>query len=189
MKTKEYTLGDAINGTLGSSGWSMESSRPASGVEDDWPHVAYGVTIKKGGKIVLTTKFKMGVGHFLKGITNRACNLSRSQGLENALRTIKNKPHDSLVDKDLHARAAQYMAQQRKISPSLADVMHSLLSDGSAYFDGFTFEDWAGEFGYDPDSIKARKMWEACDETGRLISRALGGASEIEALRELFQDY
>lgn len=70
--------------------------------------------------------------------------------------------------------------------PTLADVMHSLLLDGSA--DDVTFEEWCADYGYDVDSRKAYATYEACRDTGQAFRRAFG-ADGVERLRELFADY
>ncbi len=65
--------------------------------------------------------------------------------------------------------------------PHPADVISCLLTDSSAE-DYATFEDWANEMGYDPDSRKAEAIWQACLETSRNMNRVIGH-DVIEALR------
>jgi hypothetical protein len=65
---------------------------------------------------------------------------------------------------------------------------HSLLSDGSAFFDGHRFEDWADELGYSSDSIKAKETFETCDRIGRDLARFLS-RDELESLREWASNY
>jgi hypothetical protein len=74
------------------------------------------------------------------------------------------------------------------IKPEPSDVIYSLLSDGSPFFDADTFGDWCGNYGIDNDSIKARAMFDACSETGRALVAALG-RDKIETMREIFQDF
>lgn len=56
--------------------------------------------------------------------------------------------------------------------PSAADVVSSLVLDGSACDE--TFEDWCSNFGSDTDSRKALETYLACQEGGKKIRRLLG---------------
>lgn len=71
-------------------------------------------------------------------------------------------------------------------APHAADVMHSLLLDGEAINESFT--DWADNYGYDSDSIKALRTYEQCCATGKEL-RKLFTHAELETLREMMQDY
>ena len=51
-----------------------------------------------------------------------------------------------------------------------------------------TFEEWAGDFGYDLDSRNAEKIYRACLDNA-LKLRAMLGNDALDKLRELFQDY
>lgn len=70
--------------------------------------------------------------------------------------------------------------------PSETGVFNSLLLDTSEDLDDF--EDWADSIGYDSDSRKAYRIFEACQETNRKLSRMFT-ASELGDLREIFSDY
>jgi hypothetical protein len=71
--------------------------------------------------------------------------------------------------------------------PFLADVLHSLCRDASV-IDHASFEDWAGELGYDPDSRAGEAAYRACLATGLALRAAIGDAG-LERLREAAQDY
>lgn len=79
------------------------------------------------------------------------------------------------------------MPHGKSIDPDLADVLYSLVSDASV-LDANSFEDWASEFGYDPDSRNAEKTYRACLDISLNMRNTLGEA-ELARLRELFQDY
>ena len=81
----------------------------------------------------------------------------------------------------LQALSAQ-VAKPLRFPPSVAYVLPALLPDGAAYFDAETFEEWCSNYGSNPDSIKARDTFDACDNIGRGIARAFT-AAELEALR------
>lgn len=84
--------------------------------------------------------------------------------------------------------AARGMWSSKKVAPpALRDVMHSILMDASAIDEG-SFEEWAPNLGYDPDSRKAEAIYRACLETALKLRAALGDAN-LARLREAFQDY
>ena len=68
--------------------------------------------------------------------------------------------------------------------PKLADVLYGLTLDASAH--GQTFEEWAGDCGYDTDSMKAKAVYDACVLCWHKLN-ALG--LDLEALQVYFQDY
>jgi hypothetical protein len=76
---------------------------------------------------------------------------------------------------------------RKPIFPDSCDVLYSLASDASA-LDSPTYEDWAGEFGYDVDSRKGESIYRACLESALKLRAALGEAG-LEALRAAVQDY
>lgn len=56
--------------------------------------------------------------------------------------------------------------------PQISDVLSCLLSD-SCGADG-SFEDWASNYGYESDSRRAYRIWEACRETRQALVRLIG---------------
>ena len=70
--------------------------------------------------------------------------------------------------------------------PDVTGLIHSIILDGSACEE--SFEDWRSNFGYDTDSRKALETYLACQENYNKF-RKLFSHAEIEALRELLQDY
>ena len=73
-----------------------------------------------------------------------------------------------------------------KILPKITDVIHSLVTECDVL--GLeSFEQWAGEYGYDPDSRKAEKIYQDCRiQSMKFIAI---GKDNLEKLRELFEDY
>jgi hypothetical protein len=65
--------------------------------------------------------------------------------------------------------------------PTLEDVLDSLGSEAAGYLNADSFESWAGEFGYDPDSRRAERTYRAIGEEVEDLRRLLGD----EALEEL----
>jgi len=73
-------------------------------------------------------------------------------------------------------------------SPSIDDVLYCFVSDAQCVAYGQEFADFADELGYDEDSRKAEKAFNACrDEYFALVRMC--GQDGFEELCELFQDF
>jgi hypothetical protein len=182
MKTQDTT--ETLAETAARYGITIETSAPRGEVEPaqskdskPWPRIAYDVTIKRNGRNVWSGPFKLGVGH-VKGMPGKHFTLADQERLDPVGFHSR-----SAYDETAQARVAANLAKAQKVTPKLDDVLYSLLSDGSAYFDAQTFEDWCSDYGYDTDSRKAETIWKACDEIGRNLARAFT-AQELEELRE-----
>lgn len=70
--------------------------------------------------------------------------------------------------------------------PEAASVLHSVILDSGAV--GQSFRYWCDDFGYDSDSIKARGIYDACQEIGDKFNRFFT-REEREHLAELLADY
>lgn len=164
-------------------------SGPRGSVRDnDWPCIEYTCQLSNARRLIVWTgDFRLGVGHVKpKGYCRPEW--SRSTDEQRLLETWQSKPHAQFINKKLWADVAAKLAKDQKVRPSLNDVCHSLLSEGSAFFDGQRFEDWAGDLGYSSDSIKAKETFETCDRIGRDLSRALS-RDELTGLREWASNY
>lgn len=179
MKTTAH-----ITESLAALGFSLLiTSGPKGEVRDnDWPCIAYKVQLQLHGKPVIETDYSLGVGHVK--IPKNYAPMSLTQDERRALEVLQGNPRAQFRDKALHASLAAKLALAQKVVPQLADVMHSLLSDGEAYFDAMTFEDWAANFGYDADSRKAESIFRKCDEIGRTLARGIP-ADLLPRLREI----
>jgi hypothetical protein len=80
------------------------------------------------------------------------------------------------------------MGSAHKLPPNVAGVMHCLVSDSQYVMDGTTFEQWAGDLGYDVDSISALRTFEACQKQARDFA-ALLEPGDMDRLVDLFRDY
>jgi hypothetical protein len=58
--------------------------------------------------------------------------------------------------------------------PTAADVLSCLISDTMSYENAGSFEAWAPEYGYDPDSRKAEAIYRACERQAPRVRRFLG---------------
>ena len=71
-------------------------------------------------------------------------------------------------------------------TPGDTDVFGSLLMDTSD-IEGSDFEEWAENLGFDTDSRKAEKMFQACQKTLTELT-TMFSPSELDGLREIFSD-
>lgn len=69
--------------------------------------------------------------------------------------------------------------------PTFNDLMYCLLSDARG-IEAMTFEDWCSEFGWDADSRKVLKIFEACRGIGVSMRKLLG--ADYEKLAALDED-
>lgn len=142
---------------------------------DKHPSLNWRVTLGRAGR-TLTTDYMQGIGHLPK--TEKAFNPRSVEG-DKAIRRA--------AEQGTFARHDGYVTSRNPIpAPELADVLHSLLLDAEAINSG-SFEDWAGDFGYDTDSRKAEAIYRACLDTG-LKLRAMLGDETIQRLREALRD-
>lgn len=73
------------------------------------------------------------------------------------------------------------------LEPAIEEVFYSLMMDSNV-LDYPTYEDWAAEYGYDPDSRKGEAVYRSCLELA-LKMRAGLGESVMAELRDAFQDF
>lgn len=160
---------------------SEETKR--DGKRSFWHHLAFTVTITRNEKAAWAGPYKMGLGNFKAKPLAKA--RLQSRPWEELVRGITDRELSAGTQSVIRAHIAHNLLTG---GPSLPDVLYSLFSDGSAFFDAESFEEWAGNYGYDEDSRTAERMFQECQETGRKLARAFT-AAEIQELREAFQDY
>lgn len=141
---------------------------------NEWMHDSWIVTIN--GK---QFDYSTGIGH-RERIKNRF-KFDRIKGIDNPM-NIKNAWNNRLIDKGIQAKIID--ATSKAVSPSLDNVLYSLVSD--AGFGLYEYEDFCLELGYDTDSIKAKKAHESCRDTYFSLL-ALG--IDIESAQDAFCDY
>lgn len=61
--------------------------------------------------------------------------------------------------------------------PEAGDVLDCLASDASSVENAQSFEDWAGDYGYDTDSRKAHKTYTVCKRKAERLRKFLGEES------------
>lgn len=160
--------------------------------EPGWLHIAFDVTVKRAGRpAVIETPYKLGVGHVKLPaapsfeMIHVVGDHATAGNILDALRRGKRiRPEYEREERAIYDAAAR----KQGLAPKPADVLHSLLADGEAFFNGQTFEDWAANLGFDPDSRKAEAAYRACDETGRRLARMFS-PDDVAQLREAVIEY
>jgi hypothetical protein len=160
-----------INETIAELGLTMTtefipwSSSRNAGQKD--PSLNWKVTILKIGRAFLTTDYSAGMA---------ACSSYRQGQLTvNEMNAIRG---ECQVGRTPHYKPHV---------PELADVLYSLLQDSDA-INHPTYEEWASEIGYDPDSRKGEAIYRACLEIALKMRNAIG-EDGLAKLRDAFQDY
>lgn len=73
------------------------------------------------------------------------------------------------------------------VKPHIAGVLYSLITDAEALQYG-TFEEWASCCGYDADSRRAEKIYQACRKNGEKLNKILP-TKTINNLAEVLRNY
>ncbi len=149
-----------------------------------WRSLNWKVTLiredRYGPRDVLTTDYAQGIA---------ACPAHKAS--VKALGSHGSLMRDGAIDQEIETGRAYREAfngrGEKLPPPDICDVVHALVSDASV-LDSSTFEDWAGELGYDPDSRKAEATYRACLEIALKLRNGLG-ESGLSTLREASQDY
>lgn len=68
-------------------------------------------------------------------------------------------------------------------APDVLDVLYCLVLDASVRH-ASTYEEWAAEYGYDPDSRKGEQVYRACQKQTTELLRVLGGGTVGRAALE-----
>lgn len=79
-----------------------------------------------------------------------------------------------------------YRQRTNPNNPTLADLVHCIVSDAQTVADGQTFEDFAADMGWDEDSRKAEKSYNGCRDAYFALVRM---GADFDDLAELFVDY
>lgn len=128
------------------------------------PNTSYGSSYKylqDNWNVTISYNGKEYTSSYISGIGNRK--------LIRSVKKERNRYYNSMWGEfktELEACKAQWL---KLVDPDLTDVMSCLLNDGRSA-EG-TFEDFAGEFGYDTDSRKALEIYLTCQVTrGKMIN-------------------
>jgi hypothetical protein len=137
--------------------------------------------------------YSMGIGHIdWSALTasykaNKLWRLNLTRDEEGMLAVIMRKgPHSYPKFKDvpLYANLCLQIARYQKLKPDGWEVLACCARDGvDALFDNGSFEDWASNYGYDPDSRSAERIFNQTREVGLKMLR-LVEKKDMEQLRD-----
>lgn len=149
-----------------------------------FPMIQFSVTLRrsKDGPIIYQGTYSDGIGH-IKPL--KPSMMSQYP----ALRQYLNNPmmHPPIDPQALKEWTA--LARRQRTAPDKLDVFFIAMQEGSAYFDAMTFSEWASEYGYSDDSIKAKGIYDTCVQIGMQIKRAFPDDTMLQALRDWASDY
>ena len=130
--------------------------------DNEWPHDEWRVELS-GKAGYWSTTYKTGLGH-------------------------RKFPKGFIPDKKLNPRSIAFERQEgnkKPVKPSIADVMHCLISDADCANENF--HDWCDNFGYSNDSIKALNTYKACLEIATALRKYIPRET-LDAVREAVKD-
>jgi hypothetical protein len=139
--------------------------------KDKVPSLNWKVSLFLKDKCVLTADYSAGQGHCPSYSQNRTIYV------DEAVRFECEKGHQHLGSN----------LKGKPILPKMEDVLSSLILDAEV-LNYSTFEEWADNMGYNPDSRKHETIYIACLKMGLKLRNGLGDEI-IKQLQELLQDY
>lgn len=154
------------------------NAKPDSSMGDGkpWRSLNWEVTIKRGGRVVLTTDYAQGEGHTPahKKTAAQLETAARIMGRSVSVAKATMVDHEIETGHTSRGYSALGLSKGKPIpAPSIGDVLQSLARD-SDVLDSAGFESWAADFGYDTDSRKAESIYRACMETATKLRAGFG---------------
>lgn len=137
------------------------------------------VTLHKDGRPFLTTDYSAGAAH--------APSYPYSKTVDGAEALAYECEHGKAVLRPGQRPDVLGIRGKFSILPDFADVLYSLASDASV-LDHPTYETWARDYGFDPDSRKGEATYRACMEIALRLRSALGDDG-LRRLVEAVRDY
>lgn len=124
----------------------------------------YSVSIQHGEKEILTTRYLMGLGRIPGWISGQY--VADCPAIDEVVRTGSGGLR--IVERGFY----QYVPGP-PILPDPDHVISSIVTDaGAANYS--SFEEWAVDFDYDPDSRSAESIYRECRRTGHALKKAVG---------------
>ncbi len=141
------TAEETINDVAASLGLTMKAEfvpwSKSRNAGEKRPSLNWKVALYKDGQEILRTDYGAGEGH-----------------CESYKASVKELGYRNSIMRDTVTRqecetGKKWRSEGKRYEPLLADVLHSLVSDADA-IDYPTYEEWAPNLGYDPDSRKGK---------------------------------
>jgi hypothetical protein len=162
-----------------------ENAKPGKLREKPWRSLNWNVTLKRDGRDVLKGRYAQGEGHSPAYKALRAKGAGRTDTIHARLAIDAELERGVRVyaQEENSLRFAMPVTPRSPILPSARGVWEAYVRD-SDVLDAGTFEDWALNLGYDPDSRSAEAIWKTCVENALALRAAIGDVLLTE-LREL----
>ena len=153
--------------------------------EEDHKTLNWKVTLTNG-KQKLTVDYQKGIAHLPYPQTTY-------------LKPYQKKVIEKIIDESVESGIAKQVVLTendvnvgfKKVifpTPDLPEILQCLVNDSNVK-DYVSFEEWAPEFGYDPDSRKAEKVYNECKKITGEFLKIIGGVDKIDYLQEVLSEY
>jgi hypothetical protein len=152
----------------------VEISSPVGVYDNDWACISY--LVKIGSQ---SFEYSLGIGHVDWNAASRlpSWKLPSHKGY-NTDSVIMKQAQGVTWKKEFMpqiAELAAWIAKAQKVQPKAAEVLASCCREGR-YAEQSAFNDWADDFGYDIDSRKAERTYQACRENGAKARQIVSSA-------------
>ena len=155
--------------------------------DDEW--IKWNVKLYHKDRLVLETEYSQGIGHIPNYNAGPEQSGWKKQYAKTCCQTGKYQTgplprfSNGRVDWWKLSNGIIYHPKKPLPPPKLKDVMYCLVMDSDAL--EYTFSDWCHEFGYDDDSMKAKKIYDTCIEQAIKLKQYVN----LEKAREYYEDY
>jgi hypothetical protein len=161
-------------------------AKPRDGQQEPWKSLNWKVTLKRDGRSIMTTDYSAGIGHCPASKNPPKFETSGKVDPYLQRMRITDEIENGKTSRLTHS-GSRFALGGAPILPDECDVIHSLVIDADV-LNYTNFEDWAENFGYDSDSIKARATYDDCLSIALNLKNAFT-SQEFEALQNACQDY
>jgi len=132
----------------------------------DAAHYRYAITI---GKAATSGEFTQGWGNYSRHVRGIMPGLWYHGDADQIKAALNGNKAITIRAGESLERTKVWLA--RKHPPELVDIVQCLLMDSAG--SDLPFAEWAGDYGYSDDSIKAKAIWEKCNDIRRWLERAI----------------
>lgn len=164
----------ALGLTLEATFVPLSQSRNAKPGEDGkvWRSLNWEVTLKHRGRKVLKTDYAQGEAHCPAYKNPKRFAFPSGRPDAHLLHLAIAKECEIGTEVKVLGKFTDLIDTKKPIdSPTLLEVCYSLALDASGADE--SFEDWCGNYGYDTDSRKAKKLHKACQKIAFKLGRDL----------------
>jgi hypothetical protein len=156
-KTEDGGLKQEIQRIIENEGIEVEIENVGGEVIEDWPCISYIITYRKG-KSELMISYHIGVGHVDWNKLPREHSAFNFNNDDWELLRIVRDLHARPANKAQWASTAAKIAKIQKVKPDTNEALAEICRDTKEAIET-SFEEWAANFGYDPDGRKAEQVY------------------------------